>query len=83
MSLAFLFVRTSKLQDWLNEDDDDSDFTWLGEKFSLCSHLESQSFKFISIDSLFPIYQFCSWFLRKPCLTYILDLPVCHRKVMK
>ena len=31
--LCLLFARSSKLQDWLNEDDDGSNFSWLGEHF--------------------------------------------------
>ena len=32
-STSLLFARSSNLQDWLNEDDDGSVFSWLGENF--------------------------------------------------
>ena len=44
-----LFYRSSNLQDWLNEDDD-SNFTWLGECFLFFRQLNvSESVVFIRI----------------------------------
>ena len=36
-SLLLLFARSSELHDWLSEDDDGSNFSWLSENFLLQS----------------------------------------------